>query len=119
MAEGSGTHPAQLAHDTWISRATPEDPVDPDIPIVDAHHHLWFHNVGVRPFVADYMLRELAGASYTLLVLRPFDNSAAPQSTNCQVRFRPQYKRDTDRNDKTHAHHCMSITAITLLHIRT
>ena len=65
MAEGMHprTHPAQLAHDTWISRATPEDPVDPDIPIVDAHHHLWFHNVGVRPFVADYMLRELAGAS--------------------------------------------------------
>lgn len=56
---------AQAAHNAWIASAAPELPVDPDIGVVDAHHHLWFANSN-RAFVADYMLRELAGRFATL-----------------------------------------------------
>ena len=54
-------HIAQAAHNAWIASAAPEPAVDPDIAVVDAHHHLWFANAANRAFVADYMLRELAG----------------------------------------------------------
>jgi len=39
-------------HDAWLARTT-EAPIDPDLPIVDPHHHLWTH---VEP---PYLLDEL------------------------------------------------------------
>jgi len=39
-------------HEQWLAR-TAEDPIEPDLPIVDPHHHLWTH---VEP---AYLLEEL------------------------------------------------------------
>ena len=39
-------------HEEWLSR-TREAAIDPTVPIVDAHHHLWTH---VEP---PYLLDEL------------------------------------------------------------
>ena len=41
----------------WLA-LQPEDALEPDLPIIDAHHHLWDH-VGNRYFVPD-MLEDLA-----------------------------------------------------------
>ena len=36
-------HPPRL---DWLAKAAPEDILDPDLPIIDTHHHLW-HRPGV------------------------------------------------------------------------
>ncbi len=33
----------------WLSRETPEEVLEPDLPIVDPHHHLW----DIRPFATE------------------------------------------------------------------
>jgi predicted TIM-barrel fold metal-dependent hydrolase len=32
--------------DTWLAKAPPEDIIDPDLPIIDTHHHLWHRRGG-------------------------------------------------------------------------
>ena len=32
---------ANEAIDGWLARETPEDVLEPDLPIIDPHHHLW------------------------------------------------------------------------------
>ena len=35
------THPANAAIQDWLDAETPEAALEPDLPIVDPHHHLW------------------------------------------------------------------------------
>jgi L-fuconolactonase len=44
----------QPPREDWLSKALPEPAVEPDLPIVDAHMHLWHHASGHRYFVEDY-----------------------------------------------------------------
>ncbi|HSW17683.1 MAG TPA: amidohydrolase family protein [Ramlibacter sp.] len=37
----------------WLARAKPEAPIDPALPIVDPHMHLWHHKSGYRYFVEE------------------------------------------------------------------
>ncbi len=39
----------------WLAKAPPEPVLDPDIPIVDAHHHLWERAVGQRYLLHDFL----------------------------------------------------------------
>jgi predicted TIM-barrel fold metal-dependent hydrolase len=34
-------HPANAAIDDWLAAETPEEVLEPELPIVDPHHHLW------------------------------------------------------------------------------
>ncbi|AHG64131.1 amidohydrolase family protein [Advenella mimigardefordensis] len=38
----------------WLGRAVPETAIDPHIPIVDAHMHLWDHKTGYRYFLPEF-----------------------------------------------------------------
>jgi L-fuconolactonase len=38
----------------WLARAEPEVALDPDLPIVDAHMHLWHPPSGSRYFIEEY-----------------------------------------------------------------
>lgn len=35
------THEANHKIDTWLAQETPEEVIEPDLPIIDPHHHLW------------------------------------------------------------------------------
>jgi predicted TIM-barrel fold metal-dependent hydrolase len=43
----------------WLGRAAPEPVLDPDLPIVDPHHHLWQRNAHVESGEHRYLLDEL------------------------------------------------------------
>ncbi len=32
--------------DAWLAKAPPEPIIDPDLPVIDTHHHLWHRTVG-------------------------------------------------------------------------
>ena len=38
----------------WLSRASKEDPIEPDLPIIDTHMHFWHRPNSYRYFVEDY-----------------------------------------------------------------
>lgn len=38
----------------WLARAEPEEPIRPDLPIIDTHMHLWHHASGYRYFVEEH-----------------------------------------------------------------
>ena len=38
-------HPANAAVDAWLAREALEPVLEPELPIIDAHHHLWDHRV--------------------------------------------------------------------------
>lgn len=48
----------QRCHDDWL-HLTVEAPIDPELPIIDPHHHLWDKHPS-RFFVRRYMLDEIA-----------------------------------------------------------
>lgn len=49
----------------WLSRALPEEVLEPDLPIIDTHMHLWHHATGYRYFVEDYA-REIAESGHNV-----------------------------------------------------
>ncbi|AJE49199.1 amidohydrolase family protein [Celeribacter indicus] len=49
----------QAPRPDWLARAEPEEPLEPDLPIVDAHTHLWDHPTGYRYFAED-LARDIA-----------------------------------------------------------
>jgi len=45
------THPANQSVDDFIGRGTVEDVIEPDLPIIDPHHHLWdIRGLSTEPF---------------------------------------------------------------------
>lgn len=38
----------------WLEKALPEEPIRPEMPIVDVHMHLWHHASGYRYFVEEF-----------------------------------------------------------------
>jgi len=38
----------------WLRRATAEEAIEPDLPIVDAHMHFWHHHSGYRYFCEEF-----------------------------------------------------------------
>jgi len=49
----------QVQHDTWQTSGGPEEILEPDLPIIDPHHHYWDKHPS-RHFVSRYMIEELA-----------------------------------------------------------
>src|SRR6266851_5334482 len=43
--------------EAWLATAPPEPILDPDLPIVDPHHHLWLR--GGHPYLLDELLADL------------------------------------------------------------
>ncbi len=52
---GRRAYPTPRVREDWLAR-TREDIIEPDLPIIDPHHHLWHR----RPHAERYMLDELA-----------------------------------------------------------
>ena len=44
----------QAPDEDWLGLASPEIPIEPELPIIDAHMHLWHHASGYRYFVEEY-----------------------------------------------------------------
>ena len=70
--------------EAWLAQVN-EDPIEPGLPIVDPHHHLWDHP-GSR-----YMLDEILPAAGALYVMdrgyvdfaRLYIFTSAPPSSSC------------------------------------
>ena len=69
---------------TWLTQRI-EEPVEPDLPIVDAHHHLWVEGG------APYLLDELAGdlASGHRIVATVFVQAHYAHRSDGPVHLRP------------------------------
>ena len=61
----------------WLARAAPEPAIDPDLPIIDPHHHLW-DNPGHR-----YLVPEFADE-----IARGGHNVVATVYMNCWIMYR-------------------------------
>jgi predicted TIM-barrel fold metal-dependent hydrolase len=44
----------QPPREDWLALAAPELAIEPDLPIIDTHMHLWHHPTGYRYFAEDY-----------------------------------------------------------------
>lgn len=44
----------QRPNEQWLARAVPESAIEPELPIIDAHMHLWHHATGYRYFVEEF-----------------------------------------------------------------
>lgn len=78
--------------DHWLARALPQAPIDPDLPIIDAHMHLWHRDNGHRYFVDDYAKDLLASGH----------NVAATVFVECHAMYRktgPQHLRCVGETD--------------------
>jgi predicted TIM-barrel fold metal-dependent hydrolase len=61
----TATHPWHLPiREQWLE-LEPEDPIEPALPIVDAHHHLWDHPG--RTYRAVEMARDIAGSGHNVI----------------------------------------------------
>jgi predicted TIM-barrel fold metal-dependent hydrolase len=56
----------QAPREHWLARALPEEVIEPDLPIIDAHMHLWHHATGYRYFVED-MARDIAESGHNIV----------------------------------------------------
>ena len=71
------------ADDAWLALAEPEAAIDPDLPIVDAHHHLWARpGRGGRPGIR-YMADDYAAD------LNSGHNIKATVYVECHMGYRP------------------------------
>ena len=52
-------------NDEWLSRAVPEIPLDPTLPIIDTHLHFWHHRSGYKYFVEE-LACDLAAAGHNV-----------------------------------------------------
>ena len=76
-------------HDAWLAE-TAEPAIDPALPIIDAHHHLWVRND------TPYLLREYAadlesGHNVVATVYAECHSmyrQAGPETRPCRVRLR-------------------------------
>ena len=53
----------QAPNEGWLAQAVAEMPLEPDLPIIDTHMHLWHHVTGYRYFVEDYA-RDAVGSGH-------------------------------------------------------
>lgn len=51
--------------EAWLSRALPEPVLEPELPIVDAHMHLWHWDDGQKYFIEDYA-KDLAASGHNV-----------------------------------------------------
>ena len=54
-------------HDKWLA-LTVEDPLEPDLPICDTHHHLWHNRSGVRYMLEEFLADTASGHNITSTV---------------------------------------------------
>ncbi|MDO9437249.1 amidohydrolase [Hydrogenophaga sp.] len=43
----------QRPNEAWLAKAVPEAALEPDLPIIDPHHHFWHHKSGYKYFVEE------------------------------------------------------------------
>lgn len=68
----------QAPRNDWLAHALPEEPLEPELPIVDTHVHLWDHPTGYRYFVED-LARDIAESGH---------NVAAAVYVECKSMYR-------------------------------
>jgi len=54
-------------HDKWLA-LTVEEPLEPDLPICDTHHHLWHNRSGVRYMLEEFLADTASGHNITSTV---------------------------------------------------
>jgi len=52
-------HAEQALHDAWQASQTPEPVLEPELKIIDPHHHYWDKHP-TRDFISRYMIEELS-----------------------------------------------------------
>lgn len=62
-ADFSQTQPPD---DEWLATAEPELPIDPDLPIIDTHTHLWHRGNGHRYFV-EQLGRDISDSGHNVI----------------------------------------------------
>ncbi len=55
----------QRPDEQWLALASPEEPLSPELPIVDPHMHLWHHKSGYQYFV-EHFARDLAACGHNV-----------------------------------------------------
>ena len=69
-------HPANEALDRWLAQEDPEPVLEPDLPIVDPHHHLWdlramptapFPSFEQKVFLCEEMSEEIAQSGHKVV----------------------------------------------------
>lgn len=55
----------QPPREDWLSLAKSEPAIEPDLPIIDTHMHLWHHPTGYRYFIEDYA-RDIAESGHNI-----------------------------------------------------
>ncbi|WP_288831161.1 amidohydrolase family protein [uncultured Paraburkholderia sp.] len=55
----------QRPDEQWLALACPEEPLSPELPIVDSHMHLWHHKSGYQYFV-EHFARDLAACGHNV-----------------------------------------------------
>lgn len=55
----------QAPRPDWLALAEPEPVLEPDLPIIDTHMHLWHHSTGYRYFAEDYAA-DIAASGHTI-----------------------------------------------------
>jgi L-fuconolactonase len=63
MTDFSRTH---APREEWLARAKVEEPLEAQLPIVDAHAHLWHHPSGFRYLVAD-LAQDIADCGHNVI----------------------------------------------------
>jgi predicted TIM-barrel fold metal-dependent hydrolase len=54
---------SQAPREAWLARALPEPALEPELPIIDTHMHLWDHATGYRYFAPEYA-RDIAESGH-------------------------------------------------------
>jgi predicted TIM-barrel fold metal-dependent hydrolase len=72
------TRPAQFGRiyppdDAWLARRPPEPVLEPDLPIIDTHHHLW-DRAGHRYFLDEYLADARTGHNLVASVFMECDS---------------------------------------------
>ena len=69
------SHPANARLDQWIAKADAEDVLEPDLPIIDPHHHLWdlrpfqiepFSQFQAKVYLCEDMMQEIAASGHNI-----------------------------------------------------
>ena len=65
-------HPENAEVEGWLAREAPEPVLEPDLPIVDAHHHLWDRRDGTFPYRTRYydeadLLHDIATSGHNVV----------------------------------------------------
>jgi L-fuconolactonase len=77
----------QRPNESWLGLAAPEPALEPDLPIIDTHMHLWRHVTGYSYFVEDFA-RDIAASGHNVeasvyIECRSMYRASGPEHLRC------------------------------------